>query len=297
MAFFATALADAVRHRTVVLLLAAAAVALAGCTGDSTAPQKNSEIAVFGTLYVGEAVSDTNAIFVTRVRPVDEYYDRDEAAVNDALVTIRRDGADSPDTLMLVRPGRYADSTLFIEPRTTYHLRVATPDGRVLTAMTTTPYPFQVEAGPPTVPSSQVPHSVLQDSFPVLVRCENPDQVFVVDAYCLETWETARYVNPFGSHNAPDNDDEYGNENGEPRHIFAYFRIGQVVTENDAYVIDFYSAMIAFFGLFDVQVLSVDDNTYNYLYRDHPEEHGGIVGGIGLFGSAQRRVWRIHVIE
>ena len=66
---------------------------LSGCGGAPTKPKYVEEIAVFGYLYVGEAVSDSNAIVLTRTRPVDEYYDADEAAIRDAVVTLRADGA------------------------------------------------------------------------------------------------------------------------------------------------------------------------------------------------------------
>lgn len=281
------------RAARAALLPVVVALALAGCSSDATAPQETGTIAVFGTLFVGEALPsfpDTNAVHVTRVRPIDERYDREEAAVDDAVVTLLRDGAAAPDTLSLRGAGAYGNPNVVIRPNTMYRLRVEVPGHDPITAATTTPDSSEIAGGPPPfVPE----HESLQDRYPILVRCGNPEQVFLVDAYCRETWVTARYVNPFGSHNAPDDDEEYGGENGEPRHIFAYFRIEQVIQSDGAYVIDFYSAMMAFFGAYDIQVLAIDANLYNYLYRDHPEENGGIRGGIGLFGSAQRRVWHV----
>ena len=268
---------------------AAASLALAGCSGDTTAPQDAGTIAVFGTLYIGKTI-DEPGIRVSRVQPIEAPYDRDEAAVNDALVTIRREGAPAPDTLRLARPGEYVGSGFSIAARTTYHLRVVVPGGPEITATTTTPDSFSASGGPPHGP---VEYEALQDLYPILVRCENAKQILLVDAYCNEDWEDARYVNPFGSRNAPEDYDEYGGDNGPPRHISAYFRLDQIVRDGDAYVIDFYSAMMAYYGSYDVHVLSIDDNTYNYLYRDHPEENGGIEGGIGLFGSAERRVWTV----
>jgi hypothetical protein len=271
------------------MLALAALLALAGCAEDTTGPQATGTIAVFGTLYIGERPAGVNGIHVTRVEPIDAPYDADSAAVNDALVTLLREGEVEPDTLEWMGPGVYG-TWRTIEARTTYHLRVEVPGHAPITASTTTPYAFEAEGGPP---HRHVAYDSLQAFYPILVRCEDPRQVFVVDAYCQEKWEDARYVNPFGNRNAPDDYDEYGGDNGEPRHIFGYFRLEQVVMSGDAYLIDFYSAMMVFYGEYDVQVLSIDDNTYNYIYRDHPEENGGIVGGIGLFGSAQRRVWTL----
>ena len=43
--------------------------------------------------------------------------------------------------------------------------------------------------------------------------------------------------------------------------------------------------------------MSIDQNYYNWLYRDHREENGGINGGIGVFGSACRRLWNVRAVE
>mgnify|MGYP001571870253 CR=1 FL=1 len=130
------------------------------------------------------------------------------------------------------------------------------------------------------------------------MECAEPEQIFVCDVFCLEDWRDARYINPFGPHDRPSDPDEYGGANGEPRHIFAFFRIRDVVrNEQGYYRIDFCNAMMVFFGRYDVNILSVDRNTYNWLYRDHPEENGGVSGGIGVFGSACRRNWNVQVAE
>lgn len=298
-----------------LLLLAAA-----GCSDDGATPPTRDEVAVFGYLFVGETVGAADPIHVTRVRPVGAYYDPAEAAVNDAVVTLRRAGGARAETLRAVGPGAYAAPDFAIEERTTYDLRVEIPGDRVLEARTTTPYAFDVEGGPPVLPDS-VAHSVVQDTYPMLVACEDPAQIALVDVYCREPWEDARYINPFGDHAAPDDYDEYGGDSGEPRHIQAYFRLQDLVRvkggnpgrtgdgpedggrgdrtvgdgTGDRFVIDFYSAMMAFYGHYTVQVFTIDDNYYRFLYRDHPEEEGGIVGGIGVFGSACRRSWEVRV--
>lgn len=285
--------------RSVALCLLALAAGVTGCSDDATAPPRD-EVAVFGYLFVGETVGAADPIVVTRVRPIGAYYDPAEAAVNDAVVTLRREGDTRAETLRAVGPGAYAAPGFPIEERTTYDLRVEIPGDRVLEARTTTPYAFDIDGGPPVLPDS-VPHSIVQDTYPILVACENPAQIALVDVYCREAWQDARYITPFGDHAAPDDYDEYGGDNGEPRHIQAYFRLQDLVRTGggsgagERYVIDFYSAMMAFYGTYTVQVFTIDDNYYRFLYRDHPEEEGGIVGGIGVFGSACRRSWEVRV--
>lgn len=275
------------------LVGATALVALVGCGGDTSGPATADEFTVFGYLYVGEQVGEANAIRVSRVRPIDELYDRDAAGVSNAIVTLTPEGG-TPETLELVAPGAYADSAVVIAPLTTYHLRIEVPGERVITAATTTPVAIQIEGGPPEIPET-VRQEILQDSYPVAVTCDDPEQILLTDVYCLEDWRAARWIYPIGPDETPTDYEEYGGDDGEPRHIFAYFRANDIVQEAGQYRIDFYGAMMAFYGRYTVHVSAIDTNTYDYIYKDHPEENGGVVGGIGLFGSACRRTWRVQV--
>ncbi|MFH1279440.1 MAG: DUF4249 family protein [Candidatus Eisenbacteria bacterium] len=270
---------------------------LAGCgSGDTTGPGLEREIVVFGYLYVNETVSDDLAIFLSRTMPVDEYYSLDDAVVTDALVTLWKEGAESPDTLAMVRPGYYANPAVAIEPVTTYHLRVEAGGEDPINATTTTPWPFEVFSEPRVLPDSMA-HSAIADSFPIYLDCEFDDQVFLVDAYCLEDWEDAKYVEAIGPEEGPVDYDEYGGDNGQPRHIAPYFRVKGLERENGHYRLGWYGDLFVFYGDYDIQVLSVDENYYNYLYRDHPELNGGVEGGIGVFGSACRKAWRVRAVE
>jgi len=271
-------------------------LALTGCEGDIAGPPLRDEIAVFAFLYVGEAVSDSNAMLITRTRPLLDPYDPAEAAVTTATVTLRREEDSVPDTLSMVHPGYYANPSVIIDSLTVYHLTVIVPGEEVITATTATPVPYDLLNGPQPLPDT-MRHADIPDSFPFALTCPDEEQIFLLDVYCLESWEDARYINPFGDHDRPGNEEEYGYETGEPRHIFAYFRIEDVAREDDTYTIGFYSAMMAFWGSYEVSLLAIDDNYYNYLYREHPEESGGIVGGIGVFGSAFRSRYLVEVSE
>jgi hypothetical protein len=274
-------------------LAACGLLAWVGCGGDTAGPPTADEVAVFAFLYVGEPVSAANAVRVSRVQPVDATYDPVQAAVENAVVTLTAEGG-AAETLEAAAPGAYADSTVVIAPRTTYHLRVEIPGERVLTATTTTPPAVRIDGGPPQLPDS-VRHEVLQDEYPVYVTCDDPEQILLSDVYCLEDWRTARFIYPIGPDDTPQSYDEYGGDDDEPRHIFAYFRAGDVVQDDGGrYLVDFYGAMMAFYGRYTVHVSAIDRNTYDSLYKDHPEENGGIVGGIGVFGSACRRTWSVQ---
>jgi hypothetical protein len=270
---------------------------LGGCAGDSTGPETRREVTLHGFLYVGEQVTAANAIRLGRVGAIDEAYDPAAAAIDGARVLLRKEGAAQAETLWRVEAGAYANERIRIEPRTTYHLTAELPDGPILTAATTTPSVFTAYGGPPVTPDS-VRYETLSDRHPIDVECADSTQIFLCDVYCRSGWSEARYINPFGDHDRPNDEAEYGGANGEPRHIFAYFRIQDVGPSGDGnYRIDFYSAMMAFYGRYDVNILSVDENTYRWLYRDYPEENGGVEGGIGVFGSACRRAWSVQVVD
>ena len=268
---------------------------LSGCDGAPTKPKYVEQIAVSGYLYVGEAVSSSSPILLTRTRPVDETYAADEAAIQDAVVTLRADDTAVEDTLRMVAPGRYANPAVVIRARTTYHLK-ARIGGATITASTTTPVAFDVLRAPRVMPDV-MRHAAIADSFPILVSCPDPEQVFLVDVYCLEDWQNARSVISIGVGDAPSNYAEYGGDDGEPRHISAYFRLKDLGNGEAGYRISFYGDMMSFYGEYRVGLFTIDQNYYNYLYRDHPELSGGIQGGIGVFGSACRRQYHLMTVQ
>jgi hypothetical protein len=273
------------------------AVILSACDRGSTRPKFDSEIVLFGYLYVGETVSGTAAIRLDRTLPVDQYYDAGRAAILNAFVTLRADSAAVADTLRMAAPGVYADPGVIIRERTTYHLK-ATIDGRTVTATTTTPPAFETPREPRTMSAGVMTQSAIADSFPIVVACSDSEQVFLVDVYCIEDWQNARFIHRIGgSQDTPQSYDEYGGANGEPRHISAYFRLMNLPQSDQGYLVSFYGDMMWFYGQYEVGVFSLDENYYNYLYRDHPERNGGVSGGIGVFGSACRKEYRVQVVE
>lgn len=273
--------------------IAAALVAmlLPGCGGSPTRPKFVEETTVFATLFVGEPLTADIGVSVMHTRPVDKAYDLSEAAVRDALVILQTEGAAAPDTLSMAFPGRYADQRLVIQPHTTYHLTVH--DGsRTLTATTTTPGPFTISREPLAVPAT-MPHSAIPEDWPMVLDAPDPGQIMLVDTYCLEPRENAHYVNPVGSHNVPADDKEYGGAQTPPRNTLFYFRLGDLPTVPGGYRLGFYGDMMQFYGRYTLGLYAIDTNYYNYLFRDRPETHGGVVGGIGVFGSAARRTWHV----
>ena len=197
-------------------------VLLSACGNDSTRPKFVEDVVLFGYLYVGETVSGTAAIRLHRTLPVDQYYDAGRAAVLNAFVTLRADTAAVADTLPMAAPGVYANPEVVIRERTTYHLK-ALIDGRTVTATTTTPRSFETPREPREISAGVMPQSAIADSFPIVVACPDPEQIFLVDVYCTENWRNAHFIHRLGGgQETPQSYVEYGGADGEPRHISAY---------------------------------------------------------------------------
>ncbi|MCA9726882.1 MAG: DUF4249 family protein, partial [Candidatus Eisenbacteria bacterium] len=214
----------------------------AGCSGDTTGPDTEEKIAVFANLYVGQTVTGESSVLVSRVLPILDPYDPDQAAIDDAVVTLRREAAE-PETLAAAGRGHYVTDALRIEPRMTYHLEVAIPGRPLIMATTTTPDTLGLLSEPRTVPET-MRHAAIPDSFPIVLDSPEPSQILLVDVYCEEAWEDARYLEPFAGHDKPDDSREYGGDNGEPRHIFAYMRYEDLEHFETHRIINFYDAMM-----------------------------------------------------
>jgi hypothetical protein len=268
---------------------------LAGACSPATRPAFEPEIVVLAHLRVGEPVAGAAAVTLTATRPVDAPYDPAEAAVRDALVLLAADGAAHPDTLRMLAPGRYGDPALVIAPRTTYRLSVRA--GAVtLAAATTTPDSITFLRQPAVAPAA-MPYAAIADSFPIVVSGPDPNRILWLDLYCLEPRENAYYVHPLAGHEVPKNEAEYGSPDGPPRHLFALVRLGDLAPTTGGRRVDFYGDLMAFYGRYQVALFAVDDNEYQWLHRDQPERHGGIVGGIGVFGSVSGRTWIVEIVD
>ncbi|MCK4546474.1 MAG: DUF4249 family protein [Candidatus Eisenbacteria sp.] len=273
-------------------------VVFSGCGEDVNKPGTESTYVLFGYLYVGETVSEENAIFLAWTRSIEETYQREDAVVSGAVVTLRREGSVVRDTLEMVEPGYYANPDVAIGPLETYHLDVYIGGNLEITSTTTTPNAFTIETDLREAPLTMV-HGDIPDSFGVLIDSPDETQIFMVDIYCTEDWQDAVFLEGYqhGQRNHPDDYERYGGDNSEPRHICAFFALDDLEKDGDRFVLDWYSAMMVFQGTYDVAFLTIDDNYYNYLYRDFPERNAGVVGGIGVFASACRKAFCVEVVE
>lgn len=300
----------------IFIILTLIIVSIIGCSDDKEDPAYEEKIAVYAYLYVDEPVSHAT-VLVNKTLPIDDYYELQDAVV-DAEVTLEKMGNRGTISnswsfsAVASNPGYYAtEDTTWIEETTTYRLTIEVEGFDTITAETTTPYKMTMLGHPPTIPPGTdstefhnygiSPYDLVE--YPLIFRCENPEQFGMCDAYCEEEWYNAKYINsPPGLGDYPEEEEQYdGGPQGEPRHIFGFSRIKDLTKVDemgeDVYMIEWYGGMIVFFGRYTISILTMDSNYHKYLYTEHPELNGGIENGIGVFGSASRFQYDIYVSE
>ena len=229
---------------------AALLLAASGCGTDPTQPKYADTIALFGYLYVGETVSEDNGILVTRTRSIDAYYDVGDGDRENALVTLRREGAPSRHPAHPGQRRHYCNNAVVIDSLTTYHLRWKS------TARSSPPRPRRPA---PSAPFARAPgrpgimtHSEIAESLShrrglCRSRTDLPGRCLLPGG--LEDRALRLADRP---HDTPQSLHEYGGDNGQPRHITAYFRLKNLAARPEGYLIGFYGDMMGFYGRYQV---------------------------------------------
>lgn len=290
------------KDNTIILvLLGILLIAGAGCEKNPAKPGYQKEVSVFGFLWGNEALTAEHAIMISYTQPIYDYYDLNDAAIKNAVVTIT--DASSGELFQLTedseRPGFYYNDSLIVAPKTTYLLRIHV-DGSVVSAHTTVPPELKMTTELSTETVNNVYRTNLGYDKPVRLESENPDQIILVDMFCNESYENAEYIYPFiEDQKYPEDQDEYDQGmNAEPRHIQALVPYKDLVSDRfPGHVVYWYSSMIVFYGSNTMQILAIDDNYHNYFHKEHPELNGGIDGGIGVFGSVCGQKFDLYVMK
>lgn len=285
-----------------ILIFELCIVILIGCGKNPATPEYQKEIAIFGFLWGNKPLSSEYAIMISYTQPIDEYYDLNTATIRNANVTI--EDISSGEKYVLKesdRAGFYFNDSLIIRPQTSYQLLVEV-DNKLVTATTTVPPMLYIETELSTHRIDSVYQELLSIAKPIFLNCDSEEQLIVVDVYCNESWQNAEYINPFWGQEKPKEASEYGGEDGnsEPRHIMAVAKFKELVSDNfpGRYVIDWYAAMIGFYGSYTLQVMAIDENYYNFINNnEYPELRGGINGGVGVFGSVYGETYGLFILK
>lgn len=278
-----------------------AVLMICACSDNPTAPKYQKEIAVFGFLWAEQPLSRERAIAITWTQPITDFFDANQAAVDNAQVTItdQKSGRVYELGNDADRPGFYYNDSLFVEHETTYALAIRTAACKV-TAETTTPGKITLDTPLSRTTVNQVTPENLGYEKPIVVDCPSPDQVILVDLTCQEAYQNAEYINDFGPNKYPEDQEEYdGGQNRPPRHIQITVKYADLAADEFAgqHVVYWYGAMLTFYGAHTLQILAIDANYHNYLYKENPVLNGGVRGGIGVFGSVSGEAFRLEVVK
>jgi hypothetical protein len=283
-----------------ILALLILIVSCLSCEKSTLQAGYDRQVAIFGYLWGGENLDEAHAILVTWTQPISDYYDPANAVIDNATVRIIHEGSGRSVTLQpsTSHPGLFFNDSLLIEYGAAYRLEVDAGETRV-SARTTVPprMGFYTPLNADTL--NWVRPENLGREKPVFLECESLEQIILVDVYCNEEYYNAEYIQPFSENRKfPQSQEEYdGGRDAEPRHIRAFmmYRDLAATAFDGRHVVYWYDALIAFYGSYTLQVLAIDDNYHNYLYREHPERSGGINGGLGVFGSVSGQKYYLMV--
>ncbi len=275
---------------------------IVNCDKNPAKPDFQQEVNIYGFLWANEYLDLDHALMINYTLPIEAYYEIDNATISNVKVTLTDLSTNKIFQLQesADKPGFYFNDSVLIKPKTSYFLKVETAD-KIVTATTTVPPVLNLETELSADSVNYVYRNNLGYSKPIKLECENEEQIIYVDMFCNESWENAEYIYPFSPDSRfPQKREEYdGGVNGEPRHIQAFMKLRDLVTEDypNQYVIYWYASMIVFYGSNTMQVLAIDDNYHRYLYQEHPVLSGGIEGGIGVFGSVSGEKYDLFVMK
>jgi len=302
----------------IYILLISVLLLLSSCI-DFTSSERFTDESYYltGILRAGETVNFDNPIIIGKTIPV-EGGSFDDLLIFDASVMLYELNPDSTivDSTSLtfqVNPfGQigYIDAAgnKIINPESIYLIEAIIDTIDLVWAKTTIPKLIQVVAdslvttnsGYTTDPNvSEWPEMIFED-----IDLEHPIQIVTQDNdtfnlyagfYCLEEWQNAEYIFPFGDQNYPEEEEDYESEaDGSPRKTSMFY----IFQPTDNLInFSFYQYAFNFYGRYEVSVSSIDDNYLNYLYKPEGYNHGGINGGVGYFGSAVSHVMYTNVVE
>jgi len=131
---------------------------------------------------------------------------------------------------------------------------------------------------------------------PIQIRTRNNEEFnLLTEFYCLEEYWEAEYTYPPSDNYFPEDAQEYmGDVRQYPRRNMGYY-----MYQPDNLMVDFnsYQSSLLFYGKTEVSVYSIDNNYLKYLYKSDGYTQGGIIGGIGIFGSKSGKKLYTRVIK
>ncbi|MCF7867332.1 MAG: hypothetical protein K9N09_01415 [Candidatus Cloacimonetes bacterium] len=296
-----------------IIILSAIAILFVSCI-DFTSPQRYEEAQYYltGMLYDNHYVDLENPVMFGRTIATDGDSLQD-AIIPTAQIKLYEINSndvttDSTDLVFSFNPADLEEfgfvdlnQHLLIKSGFSYKIE-ANYEDETLWAVTTVPDPITVLPDPGYTADTlatgwpEMVYDTIDQEHPIMIETLNNDIVNLeVETYCLENWQDAEYITPFGDIEGPEEEEDYESPaDGGPRRTRIFYTFQP---ENNVIDFGFYQYAFFFYGRYRVTVSSTDDNYLHYLYEPEGYNHGGINGGIGYFGSASSYEIYTKIIE
>jgi len=279
---------------------------------DLTSPERfeRDELVIAGYLQAGKPVSIDNPIFIGKTVST-EGGNFEDVFIDSAFVTIENIDEVITDTLQFgfseFKIGYYNDD-LVIKAGNTYKIMVETEIDSMLIyayAFTTVPDSIYLDLDYNDLVTveygfadeydeilPQIPYDEIEDNFPVYSRYDDGSVVYTYyNYYCLEEFSTdLEFTEPIMGYEHLEEDDEESYNSPLSRNMRESSMIWRYQPlqddEGNWYLLEeTYDGGFSYYGRYRLTIYSVDQNFYTYKYHSESHLYGGIVGGIGYFGS------------
>ena len=294
-----------------IILILIIGIVITSCL-EITSSKRHNDLQYYltGLLIEGSTVDFENPIIIGKTVLADGGYFDDMFIGNATIMLFEIDDSgtilDSVNLVSFeVAPNVYYYVDMFesltIKPERNYRIEAQTADN-FLWASTKIPLPISIllddgyTADTLATGWPEMVYDTIDNEHQLQIETQDNESFCLYsEFYCLEEWQDAEYINVFGEHDFPDNEEEYENPaNGSPRKITSYYLYQP---QDNLVNFGFYQTAFVFYGRYQLTISTVDDNYLNYLYKPEGYNHGGINGGIGYFGSSNSHTMYTKIVE
>lgn len=277
-----------------------AIVMLTSCSDMTSGSRYNeSSYYVSGLLKAGEYIIGENAVKFGQTQDIE---DADWEALPDptAEVHVKESASDGSITGEIsliwdanVRGYIDQEEEMPVKAGYTYKLEIYKNGNIVVSASTTVPEMINVLGDQPagTEPvwdessdtDKELELEQADSKHPVIIETQSDAEFNLYSEFwCFEDYQEAEYTYPEDNEYPADEEEYMGDTRQYPRRNMGYY---MYQPENGVLEFNNYQSSIMFYGKTRLRLYSIDTNYLSYLYKADGYAHGGIEGGIGVFGS------------
>lgn len=287
------------------------------CTDFTSEKRFNEDyIVITGMIYSNKPITMENPIFVGTTADINNL-DIESLAVKSAVVYILdlknnikhylSFDHNMPDSALIqeqLKIGFYDTLEEFIPVSGNSYRIVVKINTDSVYAETTIPKDFITEPNEKFIDNENTEIPLLEyhqiDNYPIQLKLNNCDELpILMEYYCLEEWYNAYWISENDLKETPKSPNHYENTlNGAPR-LKSQLSTYSPTIINDEYIIKLASKMsdYTFYGKHRIRVAIVDENYYNYKFKSTGYFHGGVINGVGYFGSATRYTLYTNIVN